>query len=387
MLFPYNKSFDMKKFVSLKISLPVLALVVPALIMLATSCKKNSGDAPAPSGGSLSSLKANPDSALPNTLININGSGLQGLVKVTFDTVNSVINPVYNTATNLLVYVPSNAKYGVQKITLTNGLGGTAQISFKVIQPAPVISSIAPLSAKVGDTVTISGNYFRNIVSVLLGAVPAQVVDSSSSTTLKFKVPSGVSAGLVTVTTLGGTAVSTATVTTETALLIADFDGGGSRPDGSSWYSYGDMTSKAVANSNPTAISGNFIKAVSKTASTAGYAGISTYTAASGSQLLGLTSTAANTYIKFDANSNGYTGTQLQVNLGDASSNNFNRVINVNWTGWQTVSIKLSDFYFGYGTDASQTVVPSQITTVKFHFNNYVGNQSEVNLDNIRFTY
>lgn len=358
-----------------------------ALVALAAGCTKNTGDAPAPSGGSLSSLKANPDSALPNTLINIKGSGLQGLVSVKFDTVTSVINPVYNTETNLLVYVPSNAKYGVQKITLTNGLGGTAQISFKVIQPAPVISSIAPLSARPGDTVTITGSFFRNILSVLLGAVTAQVVDSSSASALKFKVPTGVSAGLVTVTTLGGTAVSTATVTTETALLIADFDGGGIRPDGNSWYSYGDMTSKTIANSSPAAIAGNFIKAVSKTTSTAGYAGISTYTAASGSQLLGLTTPATATYIKFDANSNGYSSTQLQVNLGDAAGNNFNRVVNISWTGWQTVSIKLSDFYFGYGTDASQTVDPSQITTVKFHFNNYVGNQSEANLDNIRFTY
>lgn len=372
----------MKKFFLLKIS-----LLAAFIITLATSCKKNSGDPPAASGGSLSNLTAKPDSALPGTLVDINGSGLQGLVKVTFDTVNTAFNPVYNTETNLLIYVPSNAKYGLQKITLTNGVGGTAQINFKVIQPAPVINSIAPLSAKVGDTVTISGNYFRNIVTVLLGAVPAQVIDSSSQGTLKFKVPSGVSAGLVTVTTLGGTAVSTATVTTETALLIADFDGGGLRPDGNSWYSYGDMTSKTVANSSPTAIAGNFIKAVSKTTSTAGYAGISTYTASSGSQTFGLTTTAANTYIKFDANSNGYTATQLQVNLGDASGNNFNRVVAVSWNGWQTVSIKLSDFYFGYGTDASQTVVPSQITTVKFHFVNYVGNQSEVNLDNIRFTY
>ncbi len=359
----------MKKLLLYKISLPVALILA-----LAIGCKKNSGDPPAPSGGSLSGLKANPDSALPGAMININGSGLQGLVKVTFDTIPSIFNPVYNTETNLLVYVPNNAKYGVQKITLTNGIGGKAQISFKVIQPAPVISIIAPLSAKVGDTVTITGNYFRNIVSVLLGAIKAQVVDSSSSTTLKFKVPAGVPAGLV-------------TVTTETAIVIADFDGGGLRPDGNSWYSYGDMTSKSIASSNPTAISGNFIKAVSQTTSTAGYAGISTYTAASGSQLLGLTTAASATYIKFDANSNGYTGTQLQVNLGDAASNNFNRVVNINWTGWQTVTIKLSDFYFGYGTDASKVVDPTQITTVKFHFVNYVGNQSEVNLDNIRFTY
>ncbi len=364
-----------------------ISLLAAILIALSISCKKNSGDPPAATGGSLSSLKALPDSALPGTLININGSGLQGLVKVNFDTVNSVFNPVYNTETNLLVYVPSNAKYGVQKITLTNGIGGTAQISFKVIQPAPVITTISPLSASPGDTVSITGNYFRNIVSVMLGAVVARIEDSSSSTTLKFIVPSGVAAGLVTVITLGGVAVSTATLTAERAILIADFDGGGSRPDGNSWYSYGDMSSKVLASSNPAPISGNFIQAVPLTTGSSGYAGISTYTASSGSQTLGLTSTASSTYIKFDANNNGYSATQIQVNLGDASGNNFNRVIAVNWTGWQTVAIKLSDFYFGYGTDNSQVVDPTQVTTVKFHFVNYVGNQEQINLDNIRFTY
>lgn len=356
------------------------------LTWLAIGCNKNNGDPPAPSGGSLTNLKASPDSALPNTLIDISGSGLQGLVSVKFDTVNSTINPVYNTDSHLLIYVPSNARYGVQKITLTNGVGGSAQINFKVIQPAPTITAVNPLSANVGDTVTVTGTFFRNIVKVLLGAVQAQVVDSTSANILKFKVPAGVSAGLVTITTAGGTAVSTATVTTEKALLIADFDGGGLYPDGNGWYSYGDMTSKAVANSDPAPLQGNFIKAIPKTTNTAGYAGIST-PSGSGSPSFGLTSAAASTYIKFDANSNGYTSTQVQVLVEDQSGNNFNRIVSVNWNGWQTVSLKLSDFYFGYGTDNSQVVNPAQIRTLKFHFMNYSGTQQQVNIDNIRFTY
>ncbi|MFT3827628.1 MAG: glycan-binding surface protein [Chitinophagaceae bacterium] len=363
-----------------------ISFLLAMLVMLAIGCKKNNGDPPAPSGGSLSNLKANPDSALPNTLIDISGSGLQGLVSVKFDTVNSTINPVYNTDSHLLIYVPGGARYGVQKITLTNGLGGTAQINFKVIQPAPTITAVNPLSANVGDTVTITGTFFRNIVKVLLGAVQATVIDSTSPNVLKFKVPAGVSAGLVTVTTAGGTAVSTATVTTEKALLIADFDGGGLYPDGSSWYSYGDMTSKTVASSDPVALQGNFIKAIPKTTNTAGYAGIST-PSGSGSPSFALPNTAANTYIKFDANSNGYTSTQVQVLLEDQSGNNFNRVVSISWNGWQTVALKLSDFYFGYGTDASQVVNPAQIRTLKFHFVNYNGVQGQVNLDNIRFTY
>ena len=364
---------------------PIFLLLVMATL-LAVSCKKNSGDPPAPSGGSLTNLKANPDSALPNTLIDISGAGLQALVSVKFDTVSSTINPVYNTDTHLLIYVPSNAKYGVQKITLTNGIGGTAQINFKVIQPAPTITSVNPLSANVGDTVTVTGTFFRNIVKVLLGAVQAQVIDSTSSSVLKFKVPAGVSAGLVTVTTAGGTAVSTATITTEKALLIADFDGGGLYPDGNAWYSYGDMTSRTVANSDPSPLQGNFIKAIPKTTNSAGYAGIST-PSGSGSPSFALTSAATSTYVKFDANSNSYTATQIQVLLEDQSGNNFNRIVAINWNGWQTVAVKLSDFYFGYGTDNSKVVDPTQIRTLKFHFIGYNGTQEQVNIDNIRFTY
>lgn len=358
--------------------------------MLAISCQKNSGDPPAPSGGSLTGLQANPDSALPGTLIDLNGSGLQGLVKVGFDTVDAAFNPVYNTATDLLIYVPANARYGMQEITLTNGLGGTARVGFKVVQPAPLITSIAPLSSSVGDTVTITGSYFRNILSVLLGAVPVQIIDSSSSSAIQFIVPSGVAAGLITINTAGGSYTYTATFTAERAILIADFDGGGLRPDGASWYSYGDMSSKIVTNTNPAPISGNFLQAMPLATNASGYAGVSTYTASSGSQIFGLTSAEATTYLKFDANSNGYTNTQLQVNIGDVNGNNFDYMVNVSWSGWQTVSISLADFYVGYGTTPqtpSTLLVPANITTVKFHFLNYLNNPEQINLDNIRFSY
>ena len=367
-----------------------ISLLIMTMGFLSISCKKNSGDPPAPSGGSLTNVAAKPDSALPGTLIDINGAGLQGIESAKFDTVTSVINPVYNTSTNLLVYVPSSPVYGWQNITLRNGLGGSVQIRFKVIQPAPTITAVAPLSALVGDTVTITGSYFKNIVTVLAGAIPATVVDSSSAAVLKFIIPAGFSSGLVTVVTAGGTITSTTTLATEKSLLIADFDGGGSRPDGTAWYMYGDMSSKTVTNSNPAPISGNFIQAIAKTTSSAGYGGISTYTVSSGPQTLGLTTTAANTNIKFDANSNGYTNTQVQVNLGDVNGNNYNLVFNANWSGWQTVTLNLANFYFGYGNTAqtpATLLVPANITTVKFHFLNYVGNQSEINLDNIRFTF
>lgn len=373
-----------------KNNLRSIFLLMMTVGALSVSCKKNSGDPPAPTGGSLTGVVAKPDSALPGTLIDMNGTGLQGIEVATFDTVTSTINPVYNTSTDLLVYVPSSPVYGWQNITLRNGLGGSVQVKFKVIQPAPTITAVAPLSSLVGDTVTITGSYFKNIIEVLAGAIPATVVDSSSASVLKFIIPAGFSSGLVTVVTAGGSITSTTTLATEKSLLIADFDGGGIRPDGASWYSYGDMSSKTVTNTNPAPLSGNFIQAISATTSSAGYGGISTYTVSSGPQTLGLTTTAANTNIKFDANSNGYTNTQVQVNLGDASGNNYNMVFTANWSGWQTVTLNLANFYFGYGTTAqtpATLLVPANITTVKFHFLNYAGNQSEINLDNIRFTF
>jgi hypothetical protein len=361
-----------------------------AMSLLLYSCNKKDGTPPAPTGGSLTNLTAHPDSALPGTLVNVKGSGLQGVVSVQFGTVSATINPSYNTESDLLIFVPNNAGYGQQSITLTNGLGTTAQINFRVIQPAPTITSVNPLSAKVGDTVTVTGTFYRNIISVMLGSQVAQVIDSTSANILRFKVPAGVVAGLVTVKTAGGTAVSTATITTEQALIIADFDGAGIRTDGNSWYSYGDMTSKAVASSNPAPIQGNFLKAIPQTTNTAGYAGVSTYTATSGSQTFGLTSAVAATNIKFDANSNGYNTTQVQVIVEDESAQNYNRVVSINWNGWQTVVINCADLYVGYGTTAqtpATALVPSKIKTIKFHFINYAGNASEVNLDNIRFTY
>lgn len=365
-----------------------LCLMITGLLFL--SCNKNSGDPPAPTGGSLTNVVAKPDSALPGTLVDINGTGLQGIKSAHFDTVSSTINPVYNTSTDLLVYVPSSPTYGWQNITLRNGLGGSVQIKFKVVQPAPIIAAVAPLSAQIGDTITITGTFFKNIISVLAGAIPATIVDSSNSSILKFRMPAGFTSGLVTVVTVGGSITSTTTLAIERSVLIADFDGGGIRPDGNSWYSYGDMSSKTVTNTNPAPLSGNFIQAIAATTGTTGYGGISTYTVSSGPQTLELTSSAAATSIKFDANSNGYNTTQIQVNLGDASGNNYNRIFAANWNGWQTVTLNLADFYFGYGTDAqtpSTMLIPANITTVKFHFVNYVGNQSEINLDNIRFTF
>lgn len=346
------------------------------------SCKKDNVAMP-------SGLSINPSRALPGTFVTITGTDIQDIVSIKFDTATATISSVFNTSTALFTNVPDNVHYGPQIVTLTNRAGNKATVNFTVIQPAPTITSFAPSGGAIGDTITIVGTTLQNITSLTLGGVSCIIIDSSSTTRLRFKIPIGAVTGLLTLTTLGGTATSVSLLNVgERALLIADFDGGGIRPDGASWYSYagapGTMT-KTITNTNPAPTSGNFLKAVG--GSGGNYAGLSTYTVG-GNEQFGLTSPASSSFIKFSVNNNGYANTQIQVivqvGTAGASADNYAATVVVNGTGWNTMSVRLSDMLNNYGTGTALTN-PSAITTLKFHFNQSAA--GEMDIDNVRIAY
>jgi hypothetical protein len=351
---------------------------------LYTGCKKDTDPTPA-------NLSVNPASALPETFITISGSEIQDIVSIKFDTTTASFSSVYNTSSAIFTNVPTNPKFGPQVITITNRAGQTAEVNFTVLQPAPVINSFNPSNAPEGDTVTITGKMFTNISGVYIGTVKAIIVDSSSRTQVKIKIPTGAASGLLSIVTGGGTAYSASILTVgERALLIADFDGAGVRPAGSSWYSYGDMNTKTLANTNPDPKNGYFYKAAPNTTSSAGYAGISTYALGTGTETFGLTSTTAATKLKFDVNNNGKTGTLLQVivqeTTTDNNANNYAKTVTINGTGWNTITIPLTDMFNNYG-GGTLTPTPANLTKVKFHFTGYNGVSMEANIDNVRFAY
>jgi hypothetical protein len=351
---------------------------------LYTGCKKDTAHTPA-------NLSVSPAAALPETFLTINGSDMQDIVSIKFDTTTGSFSSVFNTSTTIFTNVPTNPRFGPQVITITNRAGQVATVNFTVIQPAPVISSFTPSNAPEGDTITLTGKMFTNISGIYIGSVKAIIVDSSSRFTTKFIIPAGASSGLLSIVTAGGTAYSASLLTVgERALLVADFDGAGVRPVGSSWYSYGDMNTKTVASSNPDPKSGNFYKAIPNSTSSAGYAGISTYAVGTSTETFGLTSTTAATKLKFDVNNNGKTGTKLQVivqeTTTDNSTNNYAKTVDINGTGWNTISIPLTELFNNYG-GGTVTPTPANITKVKFHFTGYNGVSMEANIDNIRFAY
>ncbi|AEV98993.1 hypothetical protein A4D02_10570 [Niastella koreensis] len=351
---------------------------------LYTACKKDS----IPTPGNLS---VNPATALPETFITITGSDMQDIVSIKFDTTTASFSSVFNTSSAIFTNVPANAKYGPQQITIQNRDGRMAAVNFSVLQPAPVINSFTPGNVPIGDTVTITGSMFTNISGVYIGNVKAIIVDSSSRTRLKIKVPTGAASGLLSIVTWGGTTYSTGAITIgERAYLISDFDGGGLAADGNSWYAYGDMDSKTVTNANPDPKSGNFLKTICKQPATTSYAGVSTFALSTANQTFGMTSATAVTTLKFDINNNGKTATMLQVivqeTTTDNNSTNFAVSIPVNGTGWNTISIPLTTMFNNYG-GGTLTPNPANITKVKFHFQNYNLNPMEADIDNVRFAY
>ena len=349
-----------------------------------TACKKD--DIPTPGN-----LSVNPAAALPEAFITISGSDMQDIVSIKFDTATASFSSVFNTNSAIFTNVPTNSKFGPQQITITNRDGKMATVDFTVKQPAPVITSFNPGNAPEGDTVTITGTMFTNINGVYIGNVKAIIVDSSSRTQLKIKIPVGTASGLLSVVTWGGTAYSTGAISIgERAYLIADFDGGGLAADGNSWYAYGDMDSKSITSINPAPKSGNFLKAVCKQPATTSYAGISTFALSTPDQTFGMKSTTASTTLKFDVNNNGKTATVLQVivqeTTTDANATNFAVSVPVNGIGWNTIAIPLTQLLNNYG-GGPLTPDPVKITKVKFHFQNYNTNPMEANIDNVRFAY
>jgi hypothetical protein len=354
--------------------------------LMFTGCKKDTADTPA-------ELSVSPGSAFPETFLTIRGHDMQNIVSIKFDTTTAGFSSVFNTGEAILTTVPANARYGDQLITLTNRAGNTAVVNFTVLQPAPVVNSFTPANAPEGDTITITGKLLTRIQSVLIGSTPAIIIDSSSKTQLKVKIPTGASSGLISVVTAGGSGTSASIFNVgERAILIADFEGAGQRPNGNSWYSYGDINTKAVSTTNPAPKNGtgSYLKAVPNATSSTGYAGISTYASGSGNETFGLTSTTAATTLKFDVNNNGKTATVLQVivqeSTTDNNSTNFAKNIPINGSGWNTISIPLTQLFNNYG-GGTLTPTPANITKVKFHFSGYASAAMEANIDNVRFAY
>jgi IPT/TIG domain len=119
------------------------------------------------------------------------------------------LNPSYVKDDVVLAQLVKETPYRAQinKLKIVT-LYGEAVKDFKVLQPAPSITSFAPNSGKAGDIVTIVGKDMDDIKAVLIGADTCKVVAGGTDTQCKIVVPFNGSAGVITLITTGGKTIS-----------------------------------------------------------------------------------------------------------------------------------------------------------------------------------
>ena len=109
----------------------------------------------------------------------------------------------------IVVKVPARARSGNVKVVTGDGTSGTKRIVVESTSP-PRITSVSPRQVQYSQTVTVIGSNFgssRGSSTVRIGsiAIPAPSLASWSNTRIRFRVPTNVRSGNVTVRTSAGT--------------------------------------------------------------------------------------------------------------------------------------------------------------------------------------
>lgn len=233
-------------------------ILMSMLTLLAGSCKKDESENTAPPTLSeVTNLNARTTplaSVGYGEWIIIKGTNLSTTSKVDFNGTLAADSLTYADETSITVKIPANLTDPINNpITVTTKYG-SATLNFKIMQPAPVISSFDPPAGNPDDQVTIKGNYFKGLTGVTINGVAATVV-SSTQTEIKIKVPTGVSYGQVVVTTPVGSVTASKTFGLKHIIFDDALRGGWSNTSYSSTY---DMTQNVIVRRGNIAIGHRF---------------------------------------------------------------------------------------------------------------------------------
>ena len=106
----------------------------------------------------------------------------------------------------IVVRVPARARSGNVQVTTSTGTSGTKLLQIE--SRSPQISSVSPRQVQYNQTVTVRGSNFgssRGSSSVRIGSIRVSSFTAWSNTIIRFRVPTNVRSGNVTVRTSAGT--------------------------------------------------------------------------------------------------------------------------------------------------------------------------------------
>jgi hypothetical protein len=296
-------------------------------------------------------------------LYQIVGANLGSVTQVKFNGVVAYFNPAYITNNSVIVTLPTTAPFGTTQsgILALTTLHGTATFKFTVVQPPPTIVSFSPVAAAVGDTVTITGLVLDNATSVKFGTTSATIV-SNTSTQIKVLVPAGVVEALISVTTAGGTTVSTSTFGFKYLVYLNGLtsgwggNGGGYTGYSGTVFNFANTTNPGVGTTSIQATYGGQYSAIQ-----IGYGGSTPVTVST----LGLTSLKFSVY----GGANSKTGDQLQIVLDGNYSNAV--IITITAGAYTDITIPLSKF--GNPTTITEFVAQTFQSSNEVVYIDYIG--------------
>jgi hypothetical protein len=294
-------------------------------------------------------------------LYRIVGTNLGSVTQVTFNGVAAYFNPAYLTDNSVIVTLPTTAPFGPTQagVLVLTTLHGKATFKFSVVQPPPTITSFNPVAAAPGDTVTITGLVLDNATSVKFGTTPATIV-SNTSTQLKVLVPAGVVEALISVSTAGGTTVSTATFGFKYLIYLNGLttgwggNGGGYTGYSGTVFNFNNTTNPGVGKTSIAATFGGQYSAMQ-----IGYGGATPVSVSA----LGLTAVKFSVY----GGANSKNGDQLQV----AVNGNYKVIITINAGTYTDFTIPLSAF--GNLTNITEFVLQTFQTSGETIYVDYIG--------------
>jgi len=198
------------------------------------------------------------DQAYMKETICLVGENLNSIHEIWFNDQQAILNTSLITPHTLLVTVPKNMpEEKTDKIYIVTFGGEKTAYDFKVLPPAPVVSSMSCEMAKPGSVVTIYGDYFypSDDFPVAVEFPNAEVTEylNVTPTAITVRIPENAAAGKVKVTTASGVGGSDFRYLDDRGLLF-DFDGQTGISDaGQCWH-------ERVKTTDETAINGTYLR-------------------------------------------------------------------------------------------------------------------------------
>ncbi len=143
------------------------------------------------------------------TNLTIAGTDLDLVKEITFAGGSKVTTFVSQSATQLVVAVPANAKDGAIKL----GVASLEEVTTTqaVTMMVPTITGLSPIPAKNGTNLTISGTNLDLVTKVTFAGVKAGTIQSATGTSLVVRVPADALEGAVVLTTAADKTVTSST--------------------------------------------------------------------------------------------------------------------------------------------------------------------------------